>query len=292
MKRKMKIYSPLLMIFMLALAGCVKEDMSDCVTDYSFTVRAYAQSGAELSQNEVSDVSLFVFNSSLRFVERIDTQLGQRVTISATGGDLHIVGWGNLGGGLQNYTHPTVGMHEDDCFVGLSAYTRASDVNSPGDLFRGGVTLTQADQSGNKVLPMYREVGSMAITIRDLKAFGGYADNDYWVSVGTTCASIDFNGNLAGSNDAFYKPLGAFAASGTAPQYNVAAFNMLPESTNLHIDIYHGTQLLLSVSQDSGGNAITVQKGQLTNVLIDLKTSLAVSLSITDWGQLEMWKEF
>lgn len=274
--------------------GCIKEDLSDCNNaSHTFTVRAYDSSGGELSQSDVQDVALYIFNSSLCFVECIDAQIGQNVQVQIPGGeDIHIVAWGNLKGGSQKCTTPSVGDHKDVCFINLLPHTRSLNYSiSPDDLFRGEITVSKEKQSGEKVLPIYRETGNMTIIVRNLKTFTGFNDDNYAVEVRETHSIIDFYGNLSGDKVA-YRPAGSFLTTNNREEYDVPPFNLMPEDTGIYIDIYHNGGLVTTVSQDGNGNPITVQKGKLTNVLIDLKATLNVSVSLTAWGEREMWKEF
>jgi len=285
----------LLCVLMLALSvtGCIKEDSDDCPVNHTFTVRAYDHAGTELGRDEVGDVSLYVFDGDLCFVERIDTHVGQNVTLQApAGGDIHLVGWGNLGGGSQSCTQPNVGDPKDACFVSLLPHTRAGGhCLSPDDLFRGEITLTPQEQSGAKEMPIYRETGSMTITIRNLQSYAGFSDTDYSVVVRETHSALDFYGQRSGDKTA-YRPAGSFVTTGGPQEYFVPSFNMIPENTGIYIDIYHGTQLIATVAADKAGNAITVEKGKLTNVLIDFRALISVSVALTDWGKYQLWKEF
>lgn len=277
-----------------SMTGCLKEDLSDCFDSYTFKVKAYNNEGAELSRDDVSDVILYVFDSDMRFMERINTHVGESVTIkSSDNGSIHVVGWGNLGGDRQSHTTPAVGDHKDDLMVELLSDTRLRSTSfllSPDDLFHGEITVSREKQSGEKILPIYRKAGSMTITVRNLKNFTGYDDDDFSIVVRETYSQIDFYGNLTGEKAA-YRPDGSFVTNGNREEYYVPPFNMMP-SAEIFIDIYHGSELIISVSSDSQGNAITVEEGLLTNVLIDLKALLNVSLTLTDWGNEQYWKEF
>ena len=278
-----------------SFVGCVKEDMDDCDIPYSLTVRAYERgTNNELSTGDVSDLTLFVFDKELRFTHKIETALGQRVDLSAKRReDLHIVAWGNLTQGRQSYTDPQVGDHLDDCFVELDARTRAvSYVHSPGDLFRGDLTIAASDLEGDKTLPIHREVGSMEIILRDLKGFSGFNDEDFHVEVRETFSAIDFRGQYTGDAVA-YLPGGVFRTNaGGRQEYYVEAFNLLSNETGVYIDIYHGSDLIATASMDGQSNPLVVEKDKLTHVLIDLKAGISVSVALTDWEGDYIWKEF
>lgn len=282
-----------IMALSVAVTGCIKDDLSDCTNSFTLTVEAYDRSGATLGRDDLKDVILYVFDNDLRFVRRIDTQIGQAVTLQAEGGkDMHLVGWGNLGGGAQKYTEPNPGDHKDDCLVSLLPQSSSSNyIAPPDDLFRGEITFKNEEQHGEKELPIYREVGSLTVTVRNLKTFTGYNDNNFSIVVRDTKSTIDFYGNLAGNRVA-YRPDGSFVTNNSTEDYFVPAFNMIPENKGINIDIYHGTKLIRTVSQDNFGKPFTIEKDRLTNVLIDLKTQVDVSVSLTDWGNYQVWKEF
>ena len=281
---------PVVLLAALTTA-CIKEDLSKCTVPYTFVVRAYDASGQELSTGEVADVTLCVFNGrSLYSVTNIDAQVGEAVTVEVPDDDdIHVVGWGNLGGGSQHCVRPNPGDHLDYCRVSLIPQTRAVVFAlPPDDLFRGTVIVPKADRQGEKILPIRREVGSMTVTVRNLPGTGG----DYQVVVHETPSSIDFYGGLGGDKVG-YRPCGSLATHNAREEYCVAPFNLLPED-GMRIEVYRDEQLLAAVSNDSGGNLIVVRKDRLTNVLIDLggDGNLSVSMSITDWGEQQMWKEF
>lgn len=277
------------------VTGCIKEDLSECTTEYTFTVKAYDSSG-ELSDGEVADVTLFVFNGgSLCFTEHIETRVGESVTISIPDDDgIHIVGWGNLGGGSQQCAIPRVGDSKDVCCVDLLPHTRATTYAlAPDDLFRGELTVLPADGPSENVIPVYREVGSMTVTVRNLPSSppSAGAEDNYSIVIHETPSSIDFYGNLSGEKVG-YRPTGALVTNAGHPEYYVTPFNLFPDTDGMRIEVYQGEQLLASVTHDKTGTPVVVQKDRLTNVLIDLSGTVSVSLSISQWGEEQVWKEF
>lgn len=291
---------PLRILCLLALttwfASCIKEDLDDCDDRYSLTVRAYAyETGEELGSEEVTDLSLYVFDNNLRFLYKIETTIGQKVPVTGPKDEnLHIVAWGNLEQGNQSCIDPQPGDRMDDCFVELQTQneTRAEGYTlSPGDLFRGGIVLTANDRTGDRVLPIYRTVGSLTVTIRNLQGSTGQTDGDFHIVVRGIYSRIDFDGRATGEETS-YLPEGAFASGNRNDEYTVPAFKLLPEESGVEIEIYHGENLVTTVSLDGNGVPIVIEKNRLTNVLINLSTSLGVSVAITDWGSYYYWKEF
>ena len=292
------MFVPLRLLCLLALTaslgGCIKENLDDCPNNarYRLTVRAYERgTETELGAGVVTDLSLFVFDGNLRFLYKIESAIGRKVALEATPGEeLHIVAWGNLQQGHQSYTDPQPGDRLEDCFVDLQERTRAERYAlSPGDLFRGELTITANNLQGDKIFPIYREVGSLAVIVKNLKFFSGYNDGDFSIIVREMHSRIGFDGVAAGTAAAF-SPDGAYTAGNDV--YSVPAFNLLAEETGVQMDIYHGDELIVTVSADSNGNPIIVEKDKLTNVLINLKALLSVNVVISDWGNNYVWKEF
>jgi hypothetical protein len=251
-------------------------------------VRAYAETGAEVTPGVVSDVVLYVFDGAERFVERIETELGVSVSIAVPeDGRFNIVAWGNLGGGRQSVSTLLPGDNMSAAAVTLLPDTRAATPHFPcDDLFHGAISVTDLRQTENILIPMHRKAGSMTLTVRKLKEYSGFLGDDFWVLVRETYHSIAFDGTYTGDK-ASYRPEGAFAADGAL---YVPPFNMLP-GAGLAIDIYHGPDLIHTASV-SGGSPIDVTAGKSTHVLIDFTGNISVSVATTDWGQQYVWKEY
>lgn len=252
-------------------------------------VKAYAEGGAEVTGDEVGDVTLYVFDGGQQFVERIETELGTVVEVRPPAdGQINIVAWGNLGGGNQTISVLSPGDDKNTALVRLLEDTRAAAAphHPCDDLFFGEVFVSDVRQQDNVLIPMHRKAGSMTVTVRKLKEYTGFADDNFSVVVHETFNSIDFDGNATGSM-ASYRSACSFATDGVL---NVPIFNLIP-GTGLSIDLYHGQDLVYTASV-SGGVPIDVVAGKLTNVLIDFTGSVSVSVSVTSWGQHQVWKDF
>ncbi|MCD7940393.1 MAG: FimB/Mfa2 family fimbrial subunit [Bacteroides intestinalis] len=295
-RKKISLRFIVLLVFVQAMAGCIKEDMSNCPTELTFTVRAYDSSGAELTSGEVDDVCLFVFNGkSLCLIERIDAHIGETVTITAPEyEDIHIVGWGNVGGESGKCADVIPGDHKDMCYIYLLPNTRSAFcAHTPADLFRGEIWIDKTETKGERVIPIRRETGSMSVTVRSLKTPGStLTDEDYYIQVKETGSAIDFYGTAKGDK-IHYLPTGTFVVnSNNKEEYHAAPFNMIPEPEGVTVEIYKEDQLVTSVAEDKQGNKISVHKDKLTNVLIDLSGTVSVKVTVTDWGNEQVEKEF
>lgn len=280
-------------VLMSAVTGCMTEDTSNCSDTFSIRVVAYDNENNELASEHVKDVVLYVFDNGGYYLSQIETQINQTVTIRDTSRmGIHVIAWGNLGGGCQTKYEPQAGDHMDACCVDLLKHAPSTPhCMSPDDLFLGEMPLsvTRAVVETVQVLPLYRATGSMAITIRGMKEYTGYSDDDFSVVVRETYSTINFRGGYSGEKTASYKPSGDFSTFNRKSQYYIQPFNLIPEE-NTYIDIYHGSELIATFPVEGSGSAITVERGMLTNVLIDFGLKLRVVL--TDWGQEYLWKEF
>lgn len=280
----------LLAVFAAAVlaTGCIKEDTADCPDNYLLRVRAYAADQTELTATEVCDVTLYLFDGDGCFLRQVETALGRAEYIDIPKGEtIQVVAWGNLGQGGQACPVLTPGDLKAEAFVTMRADTRAAaPCLSPDDLFHGQISVS-GSTSGDIVVPITRVTGSMAVTVRKLKEWSGFADDDFSIVVRETCNSLDFEGRPAGTM-ASYRPSTAFSGS----EFSAPAFNMIP-GEGLCIDIYHAGQLIYTAPAPApAGTPIDVMAGCQTNVLIDFAGSISVSVSVKDWGQSELWKNF
>lgn len=289
------------------MAGCVKVNTDDCpepepeTVTIQLTTRAFCTTGIEFTDEVVPQVKLYVFDDGLHFVKSMDVAVCEPMSIEVPAGrDVHFVAWGNLGEKLQNCTEAEVGKHMMDFCVDLVEYTptraESACVRSPDDLFRGDVSVfyEQLQDNGEYTLSMAREVGSMNVTVRGLKARNGFDNDDYSIVVNGLHSNVDFTGDQTNRQPTDYHPAGSFGGNGTANEYYVPAFNMFP-CDGIRIDIYHGTELMDSVTQDYSGKTIHVAQGIQTNILIVYEKNgaiLNVRVSLTDWDSKELWKDF
>lgn len=275
-----------------ALAGCIREDLGGCPSVFTMTVKAYAQAQGEteLTDADVRDVVLYVFDQQMRFRQQIQTSLGQNVEVTAPEGEgIHIVAWGNLCGGNQTRPMPAPGDHKNTLMVCLAPDTRATATPclSPDDLFLGELTIAPGQIQGQKIIPIVRKVGSMTVAVKKLKEYAGFADDDYRIEVRETFNAFDFYGAYTG-NKTSYRPAGAFSG-GT---YSISPFNMVPEA-GLFVDIYHGQTLIYTALAATGTLApIIVEQGKQTDVLIDFTGTVSVSVQTGEWGKIPVIKEY
>ncbi len=279
-----------LAVFMTA--GCIKEDLSNCESTFQLTVKAYANDGTDCAA-DVDEVILYVFDSDLNYLEEIETFVNQTVPVKVRANEqIHIYAWGNLSGGSETRPVFSPGDPISAGLICLIPDVRAASLYlSPDDLFQGNVSIAGTQRGGEVEVPIRRETGSMSVTVKGLKEFAGFADDDYSIVVRDTYNTYEMDATLSGGR-ASYRPSGFFMDSDAGTEYGVPPFRLVPEQNGVNIDIYHGTDLLVTVSSHNSGQPITVVKGLLTQVVIEFNVTLNVSVELLPWGSEGGGKEF
>lgn len=146
-----------------------------------------------------------------------------------------------------------------------------------------GCTKEDMDKCGRTGTPSYdSETGSMTVTMRGLKTFAGFDDDDYSIEIREAHSDGEASENME-----CCRPAGSFRMNGKFEEFFVPAFD-LPPQTEAFIDIYHGSQLVETISKYSSGSPITVNKGRLTKVMADMNASIGITISLTDWETIDV----
>lgn len=280
----------LLLMSVLWTAGCTKEDMSDCQTAILLDIRAYAYVGGADVSTDVNDVILYLFDEDNQFVRQIETTTGSYVPLDILKGEsVTIIAWGNLMGGHETYSVLNGGDPMDSGYVKLmNAHSAPGQSVSPDDLFHGVLTLNKSDMAAHKEISIYRKTGRMVITVKGWQSyFPDVAPDDISILIGDTYNSLSFAGVFQGDKVS-YSPSGILDASNN---FYVAPFMMFP-GDNLSITVNAPGYTPITIRQDKNGLALSVVAGETTNVLLDLRVSMSVSVDVTPWGTETIWKDF
>lgn len=282
----------LLIFTAFVTAGCTKEDISQCNTSHKFTLKASdADNGDITNPDVVKEIKLYVFDDAKNYLETHNTTIGEVVELNYPHLDkLHIVAWGNLDGGKQKVPTINIGDNLETAFISLHT-TKASlpIAQSPDDLFHQDIEVTKEERKVDNVLTMRRATSSVAITTRKLKEYASVDDDDFSYTLRETTDKLDFYGKPSGTEVVHYRPDAAFDNTG---QFVSPIFNILPTTTDIEIDIYHGSDLVASIKDDGKGNPLKAVEGKLLNVLIDFSLSITVKVEVTQWGEQKVWKNF
>ena len=286
--------------FFFLFAACTAEERSDCPQPVELSLQVVDVAGDDITEEgAVETLSLYIFDNGQRFLKSLETRVGESLSLYFPDQDtLHVVSWGNLSSEHQQLPQLAAGTPMSEAIIRLietsppgRATTTRSTVDSPDDLFYSYdvISLQSGTETSHK-LQMNRTVGSMAVTLRNLQSYANRYDEHYSLLVRETYDAIDFYGRLTG-NKAAYRPTAAF----NEQQELVAPlFNLLPSHAegNIEIDVYHQNDLITTVKNDSDGRPLRVLRGQVLNVLVDFKREASVEVSITPWGETQVWKEF
>ncbi len=273
-------------------AGCIKDDTTGCGQQYSLTVKAYDPDGGDAGA-AVQDVILYLFDDTGGFLREIETSVGAEVLLDVSAGGVDIVAWGNLKGGHEQLPVLSPGDSKSAATEQLKPDTRAASLYlSPDDLFYGQLAIPAYDNNltGEYEIPIRRKVGSMSVTVRGLKQYAGFNDNEYRVVAGETCNAFGFDGNPCGGQ-ASYAPAGAFKTSAGREIYVVAPFNTIPNTQQMNVSIFHAGTLVYTVGSTVDG-PITVHEGKHTEVVIDFTATVTVTVTMSPWGSVPSEKEF
>lgn len=279
----------------------------DCPHPADVDIEVVNVEGDDITEEGVIEtLSLYIFDNQQKFLKSLDTRVGESLSIYFPDQDtLHVVSWGNLTNGKQHLPQLAVGTPMSQAVIRLNETqpvrskvptipTKATPrlvAESPDDLFYSYdiIALKSGNQTSYK-LQMSRTVGSMSVTMRNLKSYANRYDENYTLLVRETYDAIDFNGRLTGNKVGYLPPV----SFNDAQELIAPLFNLLPSHAegNIEIDVYHQNDLITTVKNDSGGNPLKVLRGQVLNVLVNFKMQVSVEVSITPWGVKQVWKDF
>lgn len=292
------IFYPVLLLVSAVLAGCIKEKGSDyCPPSeaHYLIVRSFDADNNDITgTGAVRDVVLYVFDSNGAYINRIVAAENQRIPLAYPEGTrLKIVAWGNSGAGNEQMPALAPGSSVDNAAVTLLKKT--SPVNyslSPDDLFfaSSDVFLTGAGEGEvDHPVSIKRKAASMTVTIKGLQQWAGTTDTDFSIVVNGTRESIDFTGKSSG-NAVSYRPPLTLNGNGS---FVTGIFNTFPSAdTAVSIDIYKGPDKIYTVTSGNDGKPLVLSEGRLLNVLIDFTGGVSTTLSVTDWGKIDINQEF
>jgi Protein of unknown function (DUF1812). len=288
----------LFILLPLLIAGCLKEDMSNCYTPVLIRVVAEAPQGADpINPQDVNHVALFIFDKNGNFIDKLTGQIGQIFELNYPGEEnLSIVGLANITDTNEKVTQFSNGMPETDgkiLLIEMQEYLAQAIYNSPSDIFWGEIDVVN-DKSGiTNVLPVKRIVASVNIKIRGLKELLQTNNEDFKVVVSTNFNAIDFDGHPEGSNTN-YLPAGGKFQIQSPSQFDIPSFRILSSESGspVVLKIYHNNQLIDVVTKDANGNPLLCYNGKLLEIRVNYIGNIEVSIINGQWGKETAWKDF
>lgn len=271
--------------------SCTKEDLAQCFKpQFSLQVKAYDADDADVGSETVKDITLYLFDKGNLFIGSREATLGQTVMLDYPDHDkLLVVAWGNSKQGHQTMPELQIGDHLQTAFLSLLHTTKTilPVADSPDDLFYSSKEISSYDPSVH-LIPIKRKISSVIITARHLKEYVADTEGEFQYVVRKSGDKLDFYGK-PGGGDVSYSPDAAFDKAG---DFVSSVFNILPTENDLRVDIYHRGVLKTTIVSDSQGKPLKIVEGKLLNILINLKGDVSVEISVTPWGEKQIWKEF
>lgn len=259
-------------------------------TPYILSVKAYDADGKELGKDEVKDIVLYIFDNNQSFIKTVQAQLNTKVSLDYPEHEaLTVVAWGNAIHDSHIMPELKVGDKLDEAFVSLNRPKAVlPSADTPGDLFHGSIKIVLADQESEQLLPVKRATASITITARSLKEYAHATDEDFQYAIRKSSDKLDFFGKPNG-NDVSHFPDREF---NDKDEFVTPVFNIFPIEEDIKIDIFHQGVLLTTIIADNKGKPLRVERGRLLNVLIDFGGDISVTVSVTPWGEKQIWKNF
>ncbi|MCL2561374.1 MAG: FimB/Mfa2 family fimbrial subunit [Rikenellaceae bacterium] len=151
----MKVKNLIILLSVVLLAGCTKEDLSKCAIDVRFRYDMNSE-GVDKFATDISKVNLFVFNESgvlvQEYVDAGDRLDGTyRMSLKLDPGVYDFVAWGDMG---DDYHHPPLTPGESSIDEGrVSLKTVAGNMHTHHDpIYHGSRVRVQVKEFGNEVL--------------------------------------------------------------------------------------------------------------------------------------------
>lgn len=281
------------------MSGCsIHEDLDEC---YTLRLKVENVSGDDITAlGTVSDATLYIFDGNLNFLETRELEkdfVTSREVITLNYPEntkLHIVAWGNLGGGKETVSKAT---KADELKVMLK--TQESIASSPDSLFFGSKEVTTRGTGvagGNQEIVIVPKIGtvtmetkglSYALGARGLKASG---DCDFYMN--RTLSGFDYTGKQIGDS-VYYNPEGMWNPL-TASEWVTTHAQTLCEGQNMSGSLYVGGQFIQEVTEgqymDDTVGPIEISAEHNTHVVFQWGENgafLGARIIVTPWGYVE-----
>lgn len=279
------------------LAGCIKEDLSDCHHIPTIEVRTVIPAGA--ANSGIQSVTLYVFDREGRFAGSHTAGLNEVVPLNYPGeGSLQVVAVAN-----QSADNETVSsfISKELIATGVITLKQFRDYFSMptyvplSDLFWGIAGMANERRAAEHViLDISRITASVNIKIRGLKEYAAATDEDFTAVVGAAYDTVDFLGIPTGAGTNFLPQGGVFSTVGSYSQLEIPTFNIFSSAagSDIIVRIYHNGTLIDTVTTDNQGNPLTTYNGRLLEVRISYVGGVTVTVINANWGEKLVWKDF
>ena len=292
------------------MTGCIKDDLAECS---KLTLKVEGLNNGEILDitrlGLVTDATLYIFDENKNFLEARDLDADfilakEEIKLDKYPDNtkLHIVAWGNLGGGNQQITQP---KNMDD--LQLQLKSAEGYAQSPDSLYFGTKEVTSLGSGivgGDGEVVVRLKTGTYTIkTIglsNALKAYGLKSASDFDFYIDQTLDTYDNAGVLSGDS-VTYNPEGEYDATqewltkGIVDNavYGGKQNSFSGENLGIKIVSNDGT-VSKTVSEDDNGKPFGIPEGGRLDVqiLFGEDGSISARVRITPWGVVEDDIEF
>lgn len=287
------LYIPVLIVSILMTQSCIREDLQ-CAANASITVtvRIADGSGSTDDGSIINNIVLYIFDENEKILETRETQLDKAEVLSYPNAEkLTVVAWCNTLSGSVNVTSFDNNERLGNGMISLKEVASSGIYQIPDDIFYGSrqvINNRQIDE--HAILYVTRVVGSMNITVRNLKKYAGFDDNNYSFIVGTTPINIDFTGRYSGGGASFIPP----AAFNAQNEFITNTFRLFPSADEqFSVKILHDDTLVDEVLTDNDGNPLRIVTNKTLNLLIDYTdlSNISVAIKTTEWNETYQWSK-
>jgi hypothetical protein len=325
---KTKKYNFLLIVVLLLLTGCLKDDNTDCPRPFQVTVRALDADRRDITASgEAEQVILFVFDQDKQLIDAYELNTAhvtnkRPVDIVFEYGAVpeYVIfdAWANLDD-CVHFCNPSdvsqrndmyVKLKKDDGLLALAAYQRAMEtrrgdrtaVDSPGDIFNGTLERVEIEYGGNEygksyVVDILRKTAAVHIRTINLENFNNNRKGSYRYEVHGAVDGLDYSGEFTGNlikhlPDSHFDSNKHFVTNGTFRKFVSEQKSPAHQNEDVLIDIYFEDELIYTVDQDADGNPFAPVAGRTLNIIIELSNDMAkidVRTVVTPWKVV--WEE-
>lgn len=281
----------------LALTGCVRDDMSDC-TLYTVVVKVKDTNGSEFPLAALDSTKVYLFDDDgLSRTFAVDQS--QKFKFGhVTDAKMSLIAWSNIYNEKVSIASIVKNWYPESFMVKLKKAGKYTV--SPPEIFyssynrdeNGEYNLRNAGMK-NDTIELYLSRVPMIMTITSIRPdirFGPDTTGYRYEVVGPynqISSYCDFSGDSS-----LYMPKAAFDPY---KRYLSESFTLLPpeEGGSVTIRIYRREKLLYTTNVDTHGNPLRAASGERLNVVLDFrKINIEVNLNITEWDVVSQETEF
>ncbi len=312
---------PGMMFCLAAFASChlISDDYSNCPPGVAVKVTVRAATGVpgEITETDIQNVMLYVFDDAETLLEIIPTEIGKTEYLDYIGwGRLHAVAVANLGSAVRITAAEPGKTKLSDIRIALLKENQPDELDGvihrcADDLFWGSVDIENKNMYEDVTLPVKRVVAGVYVRISGLKRYvGNFAAqaSDFHVVLGVQHNTLDFRGQpsfatravgdvnhmltgsfrIVGGWEYLELPIQEAPYSSTGFEKIMATDDGMPVSVAIH---YNGTLLPCGrLTADKTGNPLSLKNGLLNTIEIDFTGSdpdlgfVTVTITALNWG--------